>query len=65
MNAFFLFVIMLGLIAQNVTKKAYNQKTSNGGTYVFTGLSTLAAALFFLHIIAFPFGIHRRILQKM
>lgn len=48
MNALLLFVIMLGLIAQNVTKKAYNQKTSNQGTFVFSALSTLAAALFFL-----------------
>ena len=48
MNALLLFIIILGLVAQNVTKKAYNQKTGNHGTYVFTGLSTLAAALFFL-----------------
>lgn len=48
MNALLLFIIILGLTAQNVTKKAYNQKTENQGTYVFTALSTLAAALFFL-----------------
>ena len=48
MNALLLVAIILGLTAQNVTKKAYNQKTDNRGTYTFTALTTFAATLFFV-----------------
>lgn len=48
MNAFYLIAIILGLTLQNVTKKHYNGKTNGGGVYVFSMLTSLAAAIFFI-----------------
>lgn len=47
MNAFLLLLVVLGLTAQHVTKKIYNQKNS-GGVYTFSAISALVALLFFL-----------------
>lgn len=46
MNSLYLAMIILGLSAQDVTKKAYNQK--NSAVYLFTALTALAAMIFFM-----------------
>jgi multidrug transporter EmrE-like cation transporter len=47
MNALLLISIILGVTAQDVTKKIYNKKSSAPGTYFFVTLSALVAAIFF------------------
>ena len=47
MNALLLFITILASTIQNVCKKAYNQKSANKGTFTFTALITLSAAVFF------------------
>lgn len=46
MNAIYLTLIILGCTAQNITKKAYAQKTT-GGVFFFNALTSLSAMLFF------------------
>ncbi|MBE6696822.1 MAG: hypothetical protein E7587_10290 [Ruminococcaceae bacterium] len=47
MNALLLISIILGVSAQDITKKMYNKKVSAPGVYVFTTLSAVTAAVFF------------------
>ena len=47
MNALLLILVVLGITAQNITRKIYSQK-SVGGAYTFSALSALVALLFFL-----------------
>lgn len=47
MNVFYLVTIILTLSMQNVAKKGYTQKNS-GGVYLFSVLTCLSAALFFV-----------------
>lgn len=47
MNILYLVIIVLTLSMQNVTKKGYTQKSSEG-VYTFSVLTCLAAALFFV-----------------
>lgn len=46
MDALYLILIILGIAAQNVTRKIYS-KTSSGGAYTFSALSALVALSFF------------------
>jgi len=46
-NTLYLLTIIVGITAQNITKKAYNKKVS-GGAYSFSAGSVLFAILFFL-----------------
>lgn len=48
MSVFYLIAIILGVSLQNVTKKHYNRKTSGGGVFVFSLITCLVAAVFFL-----------------
>ena len=47
MNALLLILVVLGITAQHVTKKVYNQK-NNGGAYTFSAISAFVALLFFV-----------------
>ncbi len=47
MNALLIILVVLGITAQHVTKKVYNQKNT-GGAYTFSAISALVALLFFL-----------------
>ncbi len=46
MDALYLILIILGIAAQNVTRKIYS-KSSSGGAYTFSALSALVALSFF------------------
>lgn len=46
MDALYLILIILGIAAQNVTRKIYS-KSSSGGAYTFSALSALVALFFF------------------
>ena len=48
MNAILLITIVLGITAQDITKKIYNKKSAHPSTYLFAMLSASAAAIFFL-----------------
>lgn len=45
MNVLYLVSIVLGMSAQDITKKAYNQK--KGGVYLFSAMAAFVAMLFF------------------
>jgi len=46
---FLLITLMVAIIsAQNILRKRYNQKTGGKGTYLFLGILSLTASLFFL-----------------
>jgi drug/metabolite transporter (DMT)-like permease len=47
MNALLLILVVLGITAQHVTKKIYNQKT-DGGAYTFSAISAFVALIFFV-----------------
>lgn len=48
MNIFYLASIILGVAAQNIIKKPYTDKTGDKGVYFFSGITSLAAMLFFI-----------------
>jgi len=48
MDILLLVIVVLFCALQNVTKKSYGSGTNGGGTYFFSGLSTLFAMLFFI-----------------
>ena len=48
MNALYLISVILGISGQNAAKKSYNKRTDGNGIYLFSAISVLAAALFFL-----------------
>lgn len=48
MNILLLLIIILGGNCQSISTKAYYKQTDNRGTYTFTALSSLIAALFFI-----------------
>ena len=48
MNALLLVSIILGVTMQDVSKKIYNKRSPAPGVYIFTTLSALAAAIFFV-----------------
>ena len=47
MNVVILLIIIIGMLAQNVTRKSYNKKT-DGGACMFSALSCVAAILCFI-----------------
>lgn len=47
MNTVWLIAIILGVSLQNVTKKSYNQKTNNGGVYIFNVVVAVVSVIFF------------------
>ena len=47
MNALLLISVILGVSAQDITKKIYNKKSPAPGAYFFVVLSALAASIFF------------------
>ncbi len=48
MNTILLLIIILGMAAQNVLKKAYDVRTNQKGVFVFNAATILAATLFFV-----------------
>lgn len=47
MNAILLISVILGISAQDITKKIYNKRESAPGVFIFATLSAVAAAVFF------------------
>lgn len=48
MKILYLLIIIIGVATQNVVRKRYTVDAKDGGVYLFTALSSLAAALFFI-----------------
>lgn len=48
MNALYLILVVIGGSGQNIAKKMYGQRTKGKGVFLFSAISVLAAALFFL-----------------
>ena len=48
MNFLLIFIIVLSMSVQGIAQKQYNIKTSDKGAFLFSGISMLAAAVFFL-----------------
>ena len=48
MNAVLLIVAIIAMSAQNIAKKEYNIRTSNGGAMLFSAISVFSAVIFFL-----------------
>lgn len=58
LSASYLILIIIGISAQSIIKKAFNNKSSGKGVFTFSALSVLVACLFFLIISGFklPFA---------
>ena len=56
MNSLFILLVVVGISAQHISKKAYNVKMLGQGTLAFSALSALTAALFFVFQLKVPFS---------
>lgn len=62
LNALFLALATVAISAQSVLKKTYNLRTEKRGAFVFSTLSVLAAALFFLCLSGFKLNLTAEII---
>ena len=54
MEVLYLLIIIFGMSVQNVLKKAFNKKMPHGGVMIFSAVTVLFAALFFVATAGYP-----------